>query len=186
MAVSFAYLGTPAAAVAHGKPADDATDKPTMKYVGAAATDVMRSLKEGNGWCLVSAREKREVIPGEPAVDCVRYRVVTKFAVSKIPDRNGGTEDVVEITLGEPTDWIALDLKMPKTSGSSLAAAKAANEAVTGLDLAITLLEGGLAMETDAKVRAEVAKGIAALKKQRTALADLIAKDVAAIGSLYK
>ena len=161
-------------------------DEPTMKFSGAAAREVTSSLKEGKGWCIVSARQKMKVVPGEDAVDCVRYRVVTKYKASRVPDANGIPDDVVEVTLGAETDWIAVDLGMPKFSGPSLSAAKSANTAITALDELIPLLEGVVQKETDATVRAEGVRLVAALKAQRAALVDLIKKDIEAIGTVGK
>jgi hypothetical protein len=158
----------------------------TMKFHGSAARDVKRSVNDGNGWCVVSKRQKVTLLEGVPPVDCLKYRVVVKMTASRGIDPSGIEDDLVVVVLGPETDWIAVELGMPTTSGPSLKAAKAANEVVGKLDEALPVFEALLENEKDPKVRAEGARAIGALKKQRAALVDLIQKDVEAIGTLMK
>lgn len=177
LAVTALCLASPAVARA---------DERKVTYSGAAATNVLSAIKASEGWAIVSARQKVSLVAGLPAVDCVRYRVAVKYTARQQRDRNGNPENVVEVTFGPETDWIATDLKMPTTSGTSLNTARSANRAISELDTVIPTLERGAARETDPTVRAEGAKLIAALKRQRNALAGLIQMDVTAATSLSK
>lgn len=162
-----------------------ATDD-TMKFHGAAARDITRSVKEGNGWCIVSQRKKVKLMDELPEVDCVKYRVVVKVTATRGLDPSGIEDDLVVVELGKETDWIAVELGMPTKSGPSLAAAKKANEVVKEFDEVLPKLEAELAKEPDAQIRALGARALGVFKTQRAALVDLIQKDVAAIGTLMK
>lgn len=158
-----------------------AADPVPTRFYDAAARQMASSLQAGEGWCVVSARDRINLVPGTPAVDCVRYQVVTSYQSGMVND-----QFYVEVTYGAATPWISTEFGMPKTSVSSLTAAKQANAAVGLLDEALGLLAPAVAAEPDAAVRALGQQMLNALNGQRAALVDLISKDVAAVGSSMK
>jgi hypothetical protein len=154
---------------------DEPPPVPT-KFFDAAAREIRDSIKSGDGWAVVSARSKVTLIEGIPPGDCVKFRVVTDYKFGKANE-----QDFIELKYTEETDWIGVDLKLPTASGSSLAAAKKANEAVGKIDEFLGPFEAVLPGEKDAAQRELGKKLIMALKKQRAACVDLISKDIQAI-----
>lgn len=147
-----------------------------MKFFGQAAREIKLNLDSGNGWCIVSARESVRLLddPNVPAVECLKYRVVTAAQFTK--DSNG--EASIVLTLGEETPWISVEFNTPKASCPSMDAAKAANEAIGNIDAIVSQLGPVVSSEENTEVRAAGLKVLGLLRAQRAALADLIAKDI--------
>jgi hypothetical protein len=156
-----------------------AGDPPT-RYFDGAAREIVSTLQKGEGWCAVSERSQVNILPGAPAADCIKYRVVTGF-------KSGTTSNeqfFVELTYGPETPWIMVELGAPTQSCPSLTAAKACNDAVAKLDLVLGALEPAIAAEEDAAVRALGLQLAGVMRAQRAALVDLIQKDIGAIGMM--
>jgi len=153
-----------------------AADELPKRFFDAPARQIAKAVAEGEGWCVVSARQKVQLAPKTSAVDCIKYRIVTGCKAGK----TSNDQDYVELEYSEETPWIAAGSGMPTASGSSLAAAKKANELVAALDEALGQLQSALDDENPA-ARA-IAQGLAdVLTKQRAALVDVIQKDIKAI-----
>jgi hypothetical protein len=174
-AVAFLVTASPARA-----------DNPKVKYTGAAATEVLASIKDGKGWCVVSAQQKVTLNPKLIPLDCVKYRVAVKYTAGQQPARDGTREDVVEVTFGDETAWIWLweDWKMPTKPGPSFAAANAANQAIAWIEQAIPQLEELIQKETDPRKQETLKSILAVFKDQRGVLADLAKKHTEAVTTL--
>jgi hypothetical protein len=151
-----------------------ANEVPTRFFDGAAR-EMASHLEAGNGWAVVSERQMVDVL-GQPA-EALRYRVVTGF--TKGTTSNG--QFFVEVVYGLETPPIFTALKLPTVSGPSLTLAKQANEAISSIDALIVQLEAGIAAEENAELRNLGNQLLGAYRTQRTALIDLIQKDIAAI-----
>lgn len=151
-----------------------AEDVPTRFFDGAAR-EMASHLESGNGWSVVSERQTVDVL-GQPA-EAVRYRVVTGF--TKGTTTNG--QFFVEVEYDTETPPIFTALKLPLVSGPSLILAKQANEAVTAIDAIIVQLEAGIAVEENAELRKLGNQLLGAYRMQRTALTDLIQKDLQSV-----
>jgi hypothetical protein len=163
------------AALAIGVAATHAGEPPT-RFFDSAARQMLSQLQAGEGWAVVSERSKVKLLAEGEAADCVKYRVVTNYKSGMVND-----QFVLEVQYSAETPWILLEFGMPAASCTSLAAAKKANEAVTLLDTLIPGIEGPLASEENAELRAFGVRLVGVLRGQRAALVDLIQKDIQAI-----
>lgn len=150
--------------------------EPPTKFVDGAAREMLRQLQAGGGWAVVSERAKVKLLAEAQEADCVKYRVVTNHTTATVND-----QFILTVQYSAETPWISLEFGMPAASGTSLAAAKKANEAIELLDTLIPGIEGPLAIEQNAELRALGQRLLGVLRGQRAALTDLIQKDVQAI-----
>lgn len=177
-ALSLFALLVAVAAAATATPAW-ADDSPPTKFFGGAAREIKSSLESGNGWCVVTARANVRLLsdPNAGAVECLKYRVVTAYNFG----RDSNQEDFIVLTYSAETPWISAEFNTPKSSGPSLTAAKAANEAVALLDTLVAQLEPAINGDENAEVRAAGVILLNLMRNQRAALVDLIAKDIRAV-----
>jgi len=164
------------AVVAVATAASTAGDLPT-RFFDSGAREMLSQLKSGEGWAVVSARAKVQLVPGGDAAECVKYRVVTNYK----SEQTSNDQLVLQVEYSAETPWISLEFDVPKNSGTSLAAAKKANDAVALVDSIITQIEGPLTKEENAEVRQFGLQLVGVLRGQRAALVDLIQKDIQAI-----
>lgn len=156
--------------------AGNALAAPPNRIFDGAAREIISNMKAGNGWCVVTDRQRVALIADAEPIDCLKYAVVTGYQET---NENGQTG--VTLQYGPETPWIAVQCNGPTASGPSLTAAKQFNAAIGEVDKALAGLVELAASSDQPEVHKFVTVISAFLRQQRTAMVDFIQKDIAAI-----